>query len=147
MKKTILTKLAASVAAISMLGSAAIVPTYAALPPDQGGASVQFIAITSTTRKITLQSGGVVNCHAQTTVASGHRAGLLVELQQYKDNNWTTIKSWSKSASNSVTIDEDYSVSKGYKYQLRVTHSSYNSSGKLLEATVQYSNTVNYGSN
>lgn len=60
---------------------------------------------------------------------------LKVELQQYKNNTWSTIKSWSDSGSgkNTLDVNGEYYVTSGYTYRVVSTAKVYNSNGILLE--------------
>jgi len=71
----------------------------------------------------------------------GYTAGIKIELQQQSGSSWTTIKSWEGSNPWRVLLSNDWYVVKG-TYQLKVTHTSYNSSGQLLETVYKYSKTV-----
>lgn len=90
-----------------------------------------------------LGSGGKLNCYGKTKVLSGYKAGIKVELQQ-NDGSWTTIKTWSGKASLSIEVDEDYYVTSGYQYRLKLTHTAYNSSGNLIETITDTSDIVSY---
>ena len=101
------------------------------------------IAIVYLNYNLTISSGKAA-CYGYTKTQSGYSAKVKVELQR-KGTTWTTIKSWEKtSTSSSATIDETYSVLKGYSYRLKTTHYALNSSGSVVESTVKYSSTVRY---
>ncbi len=102
-----------------------------------------YIAIAQTYVNLTISSSGKANCEASTTVIKGYTADVYVELQQY-DGGWTTIKDWSDSASHCAVVDEDWYVEDGYKYRVKSTHRSFNSSGNQVEKTTFYSKTVTY---
>jgi hypothetical protein len=69
---------------------------------------------------------------------------LTLDLQQSSGSSWSTIKTWSTSGSNKVTLEKDWYVASGYNYRLAVTANVYNSSGSLVEIAVAYSAIVSY---
>ena len=81
------------------------------------------VAILSTSEELILGASGKFTCKGETFVQSGYTAGLSMELQQY-DAGWRTIKTWSKSASRSVALEEIYYVSSGHNYRLKLTHTA-----------------------
>ena len=59
---------------------------------------------------------------------------MTLELQRSSDNsNWNTIKSWTKSGSGQVKIEESYYVTHGYYYRCKLTVSVLDSSGNYIE--------------
>ena len=111
--------------------------------PDNEVITPMNIVITKTLNDLELGSAGKLTCEGQTNVQSGYTAGLTMELQQY-DAGWRTIKTWNGSASRSVALEETHSVSSGYNYRLKLTHTAYNSSGTLVETITKYSDVVYY---
>jgi hypothetical protein len=74
--------------------------------------------------------GGVVQATYTNTTAS-----IEVSLQQYKNNAWTTLKTWTGSGPGywSLEVSGDYYVSSGYSYRVVSTATVYNASGSKLE--------------
>lgn len=102
-----------------------------------------YIAIISTNNDLSISSGEA-DCYGYTQTQSGYKAKVKVELQR-KVTSWSTIKSWEKTSTGlSATVDETYSVNRGYSYRLKTTHYSLNSNGNEIESTVKYSSAVNY---
>jgi hypothetical protein len=65
-------------------------------------------------------------------------------LQQFKNGNWLTIKSWTNtSAGTYAGVSGTYYVAKGYQYRL-VSNGYVYKSGNLVEQTEFYSNIKNY---
>lgn len=111
---------------------------------QQQEATPYFIAITGASNELTLNSGGRLTCYADTRTQYGYGSGVTIELQQYTNDGWQTIKTWTSSSdSNLSAIDEDWYVAKGYSYQLKTTHMAL-SNGNVIENFVKYSNTINY---
>lgn len=148
MKKTHLKKLmAVGLSAMLSLSAFAAAPAFAESTenmPEKLRDIVPFnIVITKTSNALSIVSGQTLRCHAETSVASGNNAGLTMELQQQQQNSkWQTIKTWSNSGGTKTTLDETYTVSAGYSYQLKLTHRGFNSAWTLLETITKYSNTV-----
>ncbi len=115
-------------------------PVFAAVKEK---ASVQYVAISQTTVGLKIGTLGKASCGGSTEVYNGYIADVLVELQQY-DGGWETIQEWSDNDWDYANVDEDWYVEKGYKYRVKATHRSYNSSGTQLEKTTTYSKTVTY---
>ena len=66
-----------------------------------------------------------------------------MELQEYKNKEWKTIKTWTDTDSDYVGLATSYFVTKG-TYRLKLTHKAYNSNMKQVESFVKYSETVIY---
>lgn len=105
--------------------------------------SPNFIAIVEYSNYLTLNSGGRLTCEADTSVQMGYIAGVTIELQQY-NGGWSTIKTWSATASKFVDLYQDWYVAQNYDYRLRVTHRALSSGGSIIESFISYSNTVSY---
>ncbi|MEN6327567.1 MAG: hypothetical protein ABFD18_15355 [Syntrophomonas sp.] len=76
---------------------------------------------------------------------SSHTTRLTVGLQKSTGSGWSTIKSWSASATgiSIAAVEENYYVVYG-TYRVCATARIYNSSGTLLESKSLYSDTVVY---
>ena len=147
MKKMNLKKLmAVGLSAMLSLSAFAAVPAFAEptenMPKELRDVVPFNIVITKTQSYLSILSGQTLRCHAETSVASGNNAGLTMELQQNQNGKWQTIETWSNSGGAKTVLDENYTVSKGYSYQLKLTHRGFNSAWTLLETITKYSNTV-----
>ncbi len=140
MKKSIVNKMTAGVLTAFVLTSSA---GTAALAAEKSEIMPLNIAITQMNCDLEMSSTGVMDCWGYTSVQSGKKAGVTVELQKSTSGGWDTVKTWNKTGSMTVSVDEYHTVSKG-TYQLKVTHKAYNSAGTLIESIVQYSDTVVY---
>lgn len=101
------------------------------------------IAINSRSNNLILGSGGKLTCSASTTVASGYKAVVIVELQQ-ENKGWRTIKTWSDQGGTLAKVNEDWYVEKGYSYRLKLTHKALSSTGNEVESFLDYSKIVTY---
>lgn len=66
---------------------------------------------------------------------SSNKLSIEVSLQQYKNSEWMTIKSWTGTGPGymSLEVSGSYYVSSGYSYRVVSTASVYDASGNLLE--------------
>ena len=106
--------------------------------------TAKYVAILVTSNCLTKGSLGKLTCEGETEVQLGYIAGIKIELQQQNGSSWTTIKTWEGSSTapaRRIYLANDWYVVKG-TYQLKLTHTSYNSSGQLLETVYKYSKTV-----
>jgi hypothetical protein len=66
-----------------------------------------------------------------------------INLQQYKDGSWTTIKTWNESSSSRIlNFSSTHYVSSGYKYRVQSIVTAY--SGTQSESTTLTSSSQNY---
>ncbi len=71
------------------------------------------------------------------------RVEISANLQQYKNNNWVTIKTFTaQSDSHRTSLSETHSVSKGYSYRVQATIKAY--SGSSLETQTVTSSEAKY---
>lgn len=115
---------------------------------NDGGMSINNIGISTTSTTLLLNGNGSVTCGASTNCWAGYTAGVVMELQQYKNGNWQTIKTWSNlTASIHAVLEQIWFIESGYSYQVKSTHSCYYAGyggGQLVESFVKYSRTVTY---
>ena len=105
--------------------------------------SPRYIAITEMDNDISISSNKA-NCYGKTTVTSGYRARVKVELQQKNGTSWATLKTWNVSGNLSATVNELYTPTKGNSYRLKTTHYALNSNGSVAEYVTKYSSTITY---
>ncbi|MDO5377486.1 MAG: hypothetical protein Q4G52_04040 [Clostridia bacterium] len=92
-------------------------------------------------------SGGTANCLGKVKPSGATQsASISMKLQQKKDGRWTTIATWTGSASNGSTasLSKTKSVAKGYEYRVYVSGTIKNSDGSAAEKPSKYSSTVSY---
>lgn len=66
-----------------------------------------------------------------------------INLQQYKNGSWATIKTWNESSSSRIlSFSNTYSVSSGYEYRVSSTVTAY--SGQNSETVTYISATKSY---
>ena len=137
-KKAIAVCLTALCVSISFLNTSVL----GALPPESETVSPMYTTITFLENKLNVVDGSL-ECHASTSVKSGYTAKTVVELQAYRSNTWTTIKTWTKTNAYTASVNETYTPSTD-KYRLKVTHSALNANGTVVEYDITCSDTVNY---
>lgn len=127
------------------------VPAYAAAEVvqntgTQGVITPQYTYISLLSPGLSINSSGKANCQGfASAYDDSHTTRLTVELQKSSASGWSTIKSWSASATGTsiAGIEENYYVVSG-TYRVCATAKIYNASGTLLENKSAYSNTVTY---
>ena len=97
----------------------------------------RYIAITSTANELDI-SGSSANCYGYTSVQSGYKAYVKVELQR-KNGTWGTIKTWYATGGMTAAVDQDYTISTSYDHRLKVTHKSLDANGNEIESFTSYS--------
>lgn len=128
-KLIILVVLALIVASVSVPASAAT--------EYENGQPVQprYTYIDAVGAKLSIDSRGKATCtgvgYAKDTYAT---VNLTVELQQYKDESWTTLQIWTGSDVNMAVVSGEYYVYKGYKYRTLTSMVVYDENGKYLES-------------
>lgn len=109
----------------------------------QGDMAPRFTYIVSAYTSLVLNSGGRLTCMGDTQVWPGNDAAITVELQQYKNGRWSTIKSWYYSDSEYASSFTDWYVASGYSYRLMNTHQAL-LSGNVTETCISYSDVIYY---
>lgn len=141
--RNIIKKIITVSAAICMCIGIGVSHTNAALPGGQGGGvETRNICINNSGTNLT-RSGNTLTCSGFTYVDPGYTAKVVVELQKYYSGDWHTIKTWTAMKSLKASISETYTVTSGYSYRLKCTHSAYSGS-TLIESFGSNSNTITY---
>lgn len=144
MRKTLLTKV--TIFTIILLFNLSLFNFVFAQSYDEYKNTViapQNITITKEYNNITLGALGKLTCQGETQVLDGYLACITMELQEYKNNEWTTIKTWSETDTDYVALNISYFTVKG-TYRLRLTHKAYDSNMKQVESFIKYSETIFY---
>ncbi len=139
MKKRIIAVVAVVVIALSVLCSHSI----AAVSENPDTVFPQNIIITSCDRDFKINSSGGLYLFGLTSVPSGYKAEVIVELQRY-DGGWRRVTEYSATGAYNAIVDEDITPARGYLYRLKLSHKAYNSSWVLLETITKYSEEIEY---
>lgn len=100
-----------------------------------------FTVLADCWSSLTNEGNGKLKCVGGTIVRDGYRAGTIVELQQYQNGSWTTIKTWSGIGNSEMRLEEYWYVAGG-SYQLKITHVAY-SGNSSVDIYTSYSKVVN----
>ncbi len=95
---------------------------------------------------LNISSSGRADCYSQVVLDNtSDTAELTMELQRSNGgNSWRTIKTWSTSGSDTVTLDKDWYVTSGYTYRVHITVDVYTSSGSFAETESEDSMTFTH---
>ncbi len=106
--------------------------------------ALRYVGIDSISHYFDISSNGTATCYGTTRSSSGYTAKVKVELQRKKSGSWSTIKSWTATNSSYAVIDKEYSVTSGYSYRLKVTHSALDGNGTVQSSVTNYSTIHSY---
>lgn len=112
----------------------------AAVPPDSGVVSPNYVAISSTSVSLT-KASGKLECYGKVIVASGYTCSMTAELQKY-DGSWQPEKTWYPTGRTICVLDEKWDYDSNYVYRLKITYKAYNSSGACVDSVTKYSDQV-----
>lgn len=91
------------------------------------------------------ESTGIATCSGYMSAYGNYPVKMECRLQRFKNNNWETVKTWEKSSSICISMDDlMWCVSEGYIYRIAITAYVYNSSGAQIDEA-NYYKTINYG--
>lgn len=99
----------------------------------------RFQYISTCWNNFQIGAGWKATCEGETIVSPGYLAGVMLEVQQ-DVGYWKTIKSWEHSDAEYMYIGETVTLTSGYKYRLKTTHTAYDSNWNVLEENIMYSN-------
>lgn len=112
-----------------------------------GNSTVQprYTYMNSVSASLTInESKGEATCVAAATAWTCSSVKITCLLQRYQNGGWQTIKTWSDTDSDIVTVDNTWIIEQGYKYRLRAVGYALDSSNTVLESVTQYSKTYDY---
>lgn len=96
---------------------------------------------------LSIASDGTATCGGSVVTKNNNtKTNVTLTLKKSIDGkSWSRVTSWSASGSGltGATVDETYTVSKGYQYKVTVSGKIYDTSGKLLES-VSKTSSVNH---
>ena len=111
---------------------------------DDIGVSPMFTYIIDAETQIFINSSGKATVETYLTgnnQVTSTRA--IINLQQYKNGRWTTIKTWNESSSTRIlNFSSTYYVTSGYSYRVQSTVTAY--SGTNSESTTLTSSSQSY---
>ena len=122
---------------------ACVIPAMGAVIEQPVSPKYTYIAKLSAALSIN-KNTGVASCGGSCSAPGGASIKLTCRLQRYNGSSWTTVNTWSTTATQATAINKYSAVASGYTYRVRITCSVYNSSGTLVESGTCYSNQVVY---
>ena len=142
MRKKIITMIA-----VIMVANLFAIPALAdtgVLKVDEAVISPMYTYISNAEALISINSSGKATVETYVTGNSEVTSiKAAINLQQYKDGNWTTIKTWNESSSSRILdFSSTYYISSGYKYRVKSTVTAY--SGDKSESTTLTSSSQSY---
>lgn len=103
--------------------------------PDEGIMPI-FTSINDISASINI-SNGIATVSGSTSALRSGKVETIVKLQQFCDNQWKTLATWSSKEEYFSMVEKSKAVKKGYSYRVQVTGKAYDSNGKVIEqATV-----------
>lgn len=106
-----------------------------------------YVAISSLSCSLDISSGSAQCLGNVLPIDSTNTSTLSVSLKHsINGTTWTTVKSWSRTASGffGVTIEESTAVSSGYKYRLTVNATIRDAGGTIIETASKNSWIIDY---
>jgi len=104
-------------------------------PTSQEAYTMRFAGMTKCSVYLTIQSGQAVpQIVVDTNTNKADKVSFSVNLQQYKNGTWVTIKTWSQTKTvqgSDVAFVEYYKITKKYKYRYTGTVETYKSGAVL----------------
>ncbi len=117
---------------------------YAEQRGDDKSYSPMFTCMRDASINLDIDSAGKATCTASLLTYSGYETKVDLELQQYKNSTWQTIKTWTSSSTSTFTsISQNYYVVSGNSYRLRGNYYAIQN-GSVAESFVSYSDIENY---
>lgn len=100
----------------------------------------RYTGVSTLAASLDISKGGCASCYGYAKVLTGYTADLRVELQQDGD----TIKTWTASGTKDIEVVKEYWVASGHDYQVVVSATVRNSSGKIVDTPSITSRMVKY---
>ena len=119
------------------------VSASAAVTPEGEKAEPRYVTVSVFDAELSIDSNGRSTSVATVWVEASCSADITMELQQRNGSRWETIKTWSDSG-HRVTLDHGWYVESGYTYRVKLSAEVTDSTGKVIERPVSYSDTVKY---
>lgn len=89
----------------------------------------RYNGVSSLAASLDISKSGCASCYGYVKTLDGYTATLTVDLQQDGDS----IKSWTASGTKAFDILKEYWVATGFDYQVVVTATVKNSSGRIVD--------------
>ena len=143
--KTIIRRIASVALIITILTTSVF--ALDKLPESSSDVPLRTVGISHVSYIFDINSYGQATCCYYITLVPNYTADVTMTLQQapYGSERWKDVKEWSASGSYpEIAIEKSRAVNSGYDYQLEIEVDIYNSSGRLVDSTTDYSDIVSY---
>lgn len=100
----------------------------------------RYVGVAQLRSSLNISSGGAASCTGKAVLWDGYTVDLTIELKQ----DGTTIKTWTKSGSGTVSGGGTYYVASGHDYVVTTTATVYDKDGNEVEAPVKDSPESHY---
>lgn len=115
---------------VVFLFAAMVLPVYAS------SVTPRFTYVDSIYARLEIDTTwGIATCEGQITAKDMSPVEVVVKLQQYKNSQWVTLKTWSAEDEWSVYLSGKYAIYSGYTYRVYVEGYVYNENGAVVETT------------
>ena len=144
MSKATMRKVICFILAIMVLSCSALaVDKQTEIENDSPNRVIGLYNIVSTLK---INDNNIATCYSYVRLDNGYSADVTMTLKRAPlyTSNWTDVTNWSASGSSKVEINKLKAVNSGYDYQLEIEVDIYNSSGRLVDSTTDYSDIVSY---
>ena len=89
----------------------------------------RYTGVVQLRSSLNISAGGAASCAGKAVLRDGYTVDLVIELKQ----DGTTIKTWTKSGSGTVSGGGTYYVASGHDYIVVTTATVYDKDGKVVE--------------
>lgn len=142
MKKKLYQLIAAMLVIFCVVSTEIPTASAAVAPPS---AELQYTGFSTVAFALNINIVGKANCYSYVSVNPGYTAKLTMTLQQSTNGlSWKSLKSWSTSGTPDLELEKNWYILSGYVYREKVVVTAYNSSGKAVYTTTEYSPTQSY---
>lgn len=100
---------------------------------------IQWEYINRVISVLNIDAYGVANATGTATTKNNDTISVVVNLQQFKSNQWITIKTWNGSGTKLCTVSGSYAVYSGYDYRTETIAKVYDDNGNKIEESEIYS--------
>ncbi|MCR5702993.1 MAG: hypothetical protein K6G85_00105 [Eubacterium sp.] len=107
--------------------------------------SLRYTHISSISAGLSIDSSNVANCLGTVTIRDNYKSRMYVSLYKSSSSgSYSRIKMWAQdfTGTGMKIMNKYYTVTRGYKYKVKVEVRIYNSAGNVIETAEKYSVTV-----
>lgn len=103
-----------------------------------------FTYINLINTSVDISKSGIATVMGSVKAIKTEKVSTTVRLQQFKNNKWQTLYTWSDEDKYSCTVERSRAVPKGYSYRTQVTGKVYDAKGKVIEEVTVHSTSQYY---